>query len=115
MGTEIKVSSESIGQGVIVFSIGGNLDSSVVNIVNEKISQALEGDCVKMIFDLSELEYISSAGLRILLYAAKGMKAKNGVVVLCSVNDNVQKVLDMSGTTRFLSFCEDRAAALAAT
>ncbi len=107
--SEIKI--ESVGDVEVVL-IEGHLDASMANTVNEKLNDVLEGDCSKLIVDLEGLEYISSAGLRVLLYAAKKMQEKEGKTALCSIRKNVQRVLDISGlNTIFLTY-EDRDVAL---
>ena len=109
--TNVGVKIE-VEEGVAVFSIEGSLDANLVNAVNEKIYDIIESSLTKVIFDFSQLLYISSAGLRVVLYAAKKMKSKDGKVVLCSVNNNVQRVLDISGLTKFLPIYDDKKTAL---
>ena len=50
-----------------------------------------------MTFDFSELEYISSAGLRVLMMAQKAMMASGGEMEIASPNDMVRSVFDMTG------------------
>lgn len=114
MSTKVGIKLEEVGD-TMVFTIEGHLDASMVNAVNERATDVLESTFLKVVFDCSKLVYISSAGLRVLLYVAKKMKSNGGRVVLCSVNSNVQRVLDISGLTRFLPVYEDRNAALEST
>ncbi len=114
MDTKVGIKIEEVGD-TMVFAIEGHLDASMVNAVNERATDVLESDFVKVVFDFSNLVYISSAGLRVLLYVAKKTKSKGGKVALCSVNSNVQRILDISGLTRFLPVYDDREAALSAT
>ena len=55
-----------------------------------------------MIFDFKDLEYISSAGLRVILKATKEMKRTKGLIVLCSVQDYVREVFEIAGFDTFL-------------
>ena len=98
--------------GVAVLSIEGHFDASMVNVASEKVHSIIEGVFTKIIFDFNNLTYISSAGLRVVLYTAKKMKAKEGVVALCCVNSSVQKVLDISGLSELLPSYENRESAL---
>lgn len=111
MNTNIGIKIEEI-DGITVFSIEGHFDASMTNAVNEKVQDILQSDSIKIIFELSELNYISSSGLRILLFVAKKIKAKNGKVLLCSVDKNVQRILDISGLTELLPSCENVEAAI---
>jgi anti-anti-sigma factor len=51
----------------------------------------------KMIIDFSQVNYISSAGLRVLLKTAKQMKKGGGKLGLCNLNEQVKEVLELSG------------------
>ena len=66
----------------------------------------------RLLIDMKELEYISSAGLRILLLGAKAMKAKNGELFLCALRENVKEVFDISGFTALFKIFPSEEAAL---
>ena len=51
----------------------------------------------KMVIDFSQVDYISSAGLRVLLKTAKQMKKGGGKFGLCNLNDQIREVLELSG------------------
>ena len=51
----------------------------------------------RLVFDFSELNYISSSGLRVLLMAAKRLKAVDGKMALVSLNDQNQAVFEIAG------------------
>lgn len=51
----------------------------------------------KMVIDFSQVNYISSAGLRVLLKTAKQMKKGGGKLGLCNLNDQIKEVLELSG------------------
>ena len=61
------------------------------------VKEVLEGPTDRLLFDLGELEYLSSAGLRVLLSAAKEMKRRGGKIVLCSLNQFVKEIFEVSG------------------
>lgn len=113
MSKAIGVRIEEVND-VVVFSIEGHFDASLANAVNDRVHDILNGPLTKVVFDFSELAYISSAGLRVLLFAAKKMKEKNGEVTLCSVGKGVQRVLDVSGFTMLFMNYPDKDAAIRA-
>lgn len=59
-------------------------------------------DCDKMIFDLSETEYISSAGMRVILVAHREMEKRDGLV-LRNLSKNVANIINMTGFGRFVN------------
>ena len=107
VGIQIREAS-----GVVVCSIEGHLEASMVNAVNERLHDVLEGECANVVFDLKNLDYIASAGLRLLLYTAKKLKAKNGQLLLASVQRGVQRNVDVSGLSQLLPSYEDTETAL---
>jgi anti-sigma B factor antagonist len=89
-----------------VFIIKGRLDSKTSQEFEEKIVKSSKDGAKNMIFDFKELEYISSAGLRVILKATKEMKRTNGMIVLCSMQDYVKEVFEIAGFDTFLSIEE---------
>ncbi len=67
----------------------------------------------RLLIDMKDLEYISSAGLRVLLLGAKGMKARNGELLLCGLRENVKEVFDISGFTALFKIFPSESEALA--
>lgn len=110
----MEIQEKQIEHGVIL-SISGRLDANHTKPVEEKFLQLVEAGQKQFVFDLSSLEYISSAGLRVLLLAAKKTKAISGRLVLASLTEPVLEVFDMSGfTTIFTQYrtIEEATAAL---
>jgi anti-sigma B factor antagonist len=89
-----------------VFKIKGRLDSKTSPEFEEKIVESSKGGGKNMIFDFKDLEYISSAGLRVILKATKEMKRTNGQLVLCCMQDYVKEVFEIAGFDTFLSIKE---------
>ncbi len=61
--------------------------------------------------DLEQLAYISSAGLRVVLMAAKRAKQSGGRLLLCGLSPAVRELFEISGFLKILEVCADRAAA----
>lgn len=85
---------KTIDGGKIMLKVKGRLDTNT--------SQDLEAELVldginEVVFDLSELEYISSSGLRVLMVVQKTMAACGGKVLVASPNAVVKSVLDITG------------------
>jgi anti-anti-sigma factor len=79
------------------YKIVGRLDNSSAAVHRVVIQELLAGETVSVSVDLSELDYVSSAGLQVLLLAAKAAKAKGGGLVLLSPKPHILEVLKLTG------------------
>lgn len=96
MTIEIKRSAEET-----VIEIVGRLDTNTAPALDKTISEDVS-DSQNLILDLKGLEYISSAGLRVLLGAQKKMQ-KNGSLKVRNVCDSIMDVFDMTGFADILT------------
>ena len=76
-------------------ALQGRLDTITAPQLEEELHGCLDG-AESLTIDMSSLDYISSAGLRVLLYAHKAMLPKGGMKVT-HVNDIVQEVFEVTG------------------
>ena len=80
--------------GKLTLKVAGRLDTNTSPELDEQLK--LDG-VTEVVFDFSELEYISSAGLRVLMAEHKAMMAVGGEVIIASANEMVKSILDMTG------------------
>lgn len=99
---------------VVIAKLAGRLDSSSAQPAEESFAQVLSGGTPHLAIDLSKLDYISSAGLRVLLVVAKKVQQAKGKVVLFGLGPNVREVFSISGFDKIFAIRDDAAAALAA-
>lgn len=95
---EIKKSQEATTLNIV---LEGRLDTTTAPQLETELKGSLEG-ITNLIMDFEELEYISSAGLRVLLSAQKIMN-KQGSMVLKNVNENVMDVFEVTGFVDILT------------
>ncbi len=88
---------------ISVMMFEGNLDTNPAPQAQEKIDQLIDGGSSKVLINFERLNYISSAGLRVLLVTAKKLKASSGDLKICGLNQTVQEVFDISGFSSILS------------
>ena len=88
---------------VMTIALEGRLDTMTAPELEKEIS-ALPEDVSGLTMDFSKLEYISSAGLRVLLAAHKRFAAKDGMQVT-HVNEIVQEVFEVTGFSDILTVC----------
>jgi anti-sigma B factor antagonist len=82
--------------GITQIIIKGRLDSETAPEADRLIKDAVEQEKIRLLFDFCGLEYISSAGLRLILQTAKEVYEKGGQTVLCCSNEMVREVLASS-------------------
>ena len=93
----------SRNENVVTITTDERIDTiNAVNFENE-ISPFLSDSGLKIIFDCTNLDYISSSGLRVILKAQKLVSARKGEMKLIGVKPTIKKVFDMTGFTRFLT------------
>lgn len=75
----------------------GRLDGTNSPALEKHVLNIIDGGSRRLLLDLGELQYISSAGLRMALVVAKRMKAAGGQLALCSLNAQIAEVFKISG------------------
>ena len=80
-----------------VLELSGRLDTSNYESFSEELFMKLEEGEKYIVMDMEGLEYISSSGLRVFLAALKKMRAENGDIALCCMNDKINEVFNISG------------------
>ena len=87
---------------ISIFKLDGRLDSNTSPNLEKKLAGAMESGATHMIIDFENLDYISSAGLRIILKTTKDLKQSEGSIVLCAMQDYVKEVFEIAGFDSFL-------------
>ena len=81
----------------IIITIKGRLDAVTAPVADNAIKKIMEEDCRRVLFNLDDLEYLSSSGLRVILGVAKEIKRNESKLVLCSLNQFVKEIFEVSG------------------
>jgi anti-sigma B factor antagonist/stage II sporulation protein AA (anti-sigma F factor antagonist) len=111
LNENIAAVTGTVKQGVLVLAISGRLDAVTTPSIEKKAFEAIHKGHNRLLVDCSSLEYISSAGMRMLLSISK--KLKNvGVMALCNVSGNVLDVLKMAGFDHVLTIEQSEESAL---
>ena len=84
-----------INNGKLIINLEGRLDTNTAPQLEDTINQQIE-NITELLLNWKNLEYISSAGLRVILSAQKIMN-KQGKMKIINANDNVMEVFDMTG------------------
>lgn len=87
---------------LLILTIDGRVDAFGAKQLQSTIEQQTTPEIAAMVFDLKDVNYISSAGLRVIMLANKRMKRNEGLVILCRVGRFCRDVMDMAGFLPFL-------------
>lgn len=87
----------SIQEGIVIATLAGRMDAMTTVEFDHWFSEQRAAGMTRFVLDLQQLQYISSAGLRSLLSAAKQLKAAAGEMLICGLSGTVEEVFRISG------------------
>ena len=91
----LKVTSAEKRPGVITVSPIGSMDTNTYMILEEKVDSILQVNPDLIIFDMENLDYINSMGIRVLLKTKKAQKERDGKIVFMNLKPQIKKVFDI--------------------
>ncbi|MDV7340356.1 STAS domain-containing protein [Terasakiella sp. A23] len=103
----MEISKEEIGV-CLVLTPNGRIDSQSAPEFQSSVIGLIEGGQSRVVLDFSKIEYISSAGLRVVLMAAKRCKAAKGGFAMFALADHIKEVFEISGFLKILSVADDK-------
>ena len=89
--------SESKQHDVVIVRVKGRLDASNAGVLEDKLLALIGAGTQRLVVDCEPLEYISSAGLRVLLVAAKRLRGADGEIGLAALREPIKEVFDIAG------------------
>ncbi len=111
MSLGLHISLEEIDRKVLL-RIDGRIDTSSSPVLEKKINQLIEEKHALLMLDFSRVDYLSSAGMRVLLAATKKLKSKGGDLILFSLHTEVADTVRMAGFDKILHICSTEKDAL---
>ena len=95
---EIRKTTEN---NIVTVRITGRVDTTTAPALEQEL-KACSAECSELVLDFAEVEYISSAGLRVLLSTHKTM-SKKGSMALRNVSDDIMEIFDVTGFSDILN------------
>ena len=89
--------------GVMVVGFEGKLDTNTCPDAEVLMKKTLDDGAKKILVDFSKLDFVSSAGLRVLLSTAKRLESSGGELRICGLNESVGEIFEISGFDTILS------------
>jgi anti-sigma B factor antagonist len=108
----MEIKEEKRGE-VKIIGLPGKLDAETSPDVQKRLMNIMDQGERRLVFDFSELTYISSAGLRVLIEVARNLHKTNGKLALAALSDHVYAVIKIAGFTSIFSIfptCEEAVA-----
>ena len=99
---------------ITIVAITGSVDTLTAPAATEYLNDLISGGSTRLVVDFTDVDYTSSAGLRVLLAAVKQTRSQGGDLYLASIRPDVKKVLTLSGFTSIMKVYEDVAGAVEA-
>ncbi len=95
--------TESKRNGIAVLTVAGRVDASNAGMLEETLLERVAAGEKVLVVDCAGLDYISSAGLRALLVAAKRLMPSNGQIALAALKEHIKEVFDIAGLSSIFS------------
>ena len=111
--SDMEMDVEEAGGGVAFVILRGRLDTVGANAIDLQFN-AIAGARRAIVVDLSQVDFVASLGIRVLVLGARAVKNKGGKLVILSPNEGVRSVLSAARTDTLIPVFPDRAAAVAA-
>jgi anti-sigma B factor antagonist len=114
-----EATAAQLDDGVRVIVVRGELDLSTASDLEGPLEEAVSSHDGSVLIDLTDCEFIDSTGIALIVRAWQRLDGSadgegNGRVVICSANDQVRRVLEITGLERSISIHSTRDEALAA-
>ena len=111
MGFQLNFSIDEVEKKLIV-RLDGRLDAVTTSILEKKIHTLIAENHTHILLDFLHIDYLSSAGLRLLLATTKALRAKKGALILFSIDDEVMEIIKLAGFEKVLHICSTEQEAL---
>lgn len=109
MGLEVNM---CIKQDTIFTRFKGELDESTAKDVRQKLSELLKKYNIKhIVFNLEKLDFMDSSGIGMIIGRYNQVIERNGSIILCEINQNIERIVLMSGLLKICTLRESEASA----
>lgn len=95
-----------------VLTLKGKIDATNALYFDDEMQKNINESQDKVLLNMKELEYISSAGLRVLMSAAKSLKERGGDLCVCELSPHIDKIFEISGFRQIMSIGKSESEAI---
>ncbi len=109
----MEIKTREAGNGVLVVDVSGDLDARSAGDLKLALNEKIEGGSVWVLVNLSEVPYMDSAGLGVLVSGLKNTNRQNGDLRLWGLQPDVRNIFELTRLNKVFQIFEDEEAALA--
>ena len=88
--------------GISILRVSGRLDAITAPKLEEALDEYIAQEAPRVLIDFGQVDYLSSAGMRLLLATTKKLDSKGGKLALCMLHDDVMEIIRMAGFEKIL-------------
>jgi len=107
--TNIRQKRDGAGQNEVTIALDGNLDNSTVASLEPKLNETLATNPAQLIFDLANLKFVTSAGIRLFFLAVKQQKQHGGQASFVNLQPQIKEVFAIMGSMPDMRIFRDQA------
>ncbi len=108
----MNIATSTVG-GVSVVTVQGTIDGSTAPLAQEQILPLVQTRC-RLLLDMSRVDFMSSAGLRMMLLLYRRVAGSSGQVVLAGLSEEIRDTMALTGFLDFFTTCDTLDSGLAA-
>ena len=102
----MKISTSPTDNEVVVLEIEGAIDAHTAPELDRALKELLAQGHSQLVLDVSQMSFISSAGLRVIVYADREASGRGGQVRICGLNLQARRVFEMAALDECLQLCD---------
>jgi len=89
--------TENREKGIVVLAVAGRLDARTAAALEQRLIGMIDAGEKRFVIDCAKLDYVSSAGLRVLLIAVKRLASVSGIIALAALQEQIEYIIDIVG------------------
>lgn len=99
-------------EDITAVTVTGRVDSTTADSLTTRLTEIVKSGASRLLIDLKEVSYISSAGFRTLLITARAVAQAKGAMVLCGLSGEMKRLFDLGGFSELFAIAASRDEAL---
>jgi anti-anti-sigma factor len=103
----VRISTSPGGNEVVVLKVEGAIDAHTARELDRTLKDLLAQGYSRLVLDVSQMSFISSAGLRVIVYADREASQLGGQARVCGLNVQVRRVFEMAALDECLRLCDN--------